>query len=162
MRAHTITTTRPALLLSLLALGALGLLAFEGGDAEATAKSETETAGEGYVDLRPYYSQASKTRAVDRRYCGSYGRWNWWVEGDISCRAARRVIRFMNVGRAPELGWICGGGDARPVCFHRGNRADGIKIIGRFCADWHSRHPCSGGPEIPPLPLFGGSRWTPS
>jgi hypothetical protein len=149
MRAHTITTTRPALLLSLLALGALGLLAFEGGDAEATAKSETETAGEGYVDLRPYYSQASKTRAVDRRYCGSYGRWNWWVEGDISCRAARRVIRLMVYASLPAS-WICGGGDTRPVCFTR-EPGDGIKIIGRFCADWHSRHPCSGGPEIPPL-----------
>ena len=39
--AHTIITTRPALLLSLLALGALGLVAFEGGADEATATEAT-------------------------------------------------------------------------------------------------------------------------
>jgi hypothetical protein len=58
-----------ALLLSLLALGALGLVVFEGGDDDqttavvfeegdddqTTAVSEAETAGERYQDLRPYY-----------------------------------------------------------------------------------------------------------
>jgi hypothetical protein len=37
MRAHTITTTRPAVLLSLLALGALGLLVGGGGGQSAAA-----------------------------------------------------------------------------------------------------------------------------
>jgi hypothetical protein len=58
-----------ALLLSLLALGALGLVVFDGGDDDqttavvfeggdddqTTAVSEAETAGERYQNLRPYY-----------------------------------------------------------------------------------------------------------
>jgi hypothetical protein len=49
MRAHAITTTKPALLLSLLALGALGLVACGGGDDEDTtteAKVSADTTTE--------------------------------------------------------------------------------------------------------------------
>jgi hypothetical protein len=42
MRTHTITTTRPALLLSLLALGALGLVASGGGNADAGTMREAK------------------------------------------------------------------------------------------------------------------------
>jgi hypothetical protein len=65
MRTHTITaTTKLALLLALLALGALGLVVFEGDDDDlTTAVSEAETAGEGYVNLRPYYRRGPKTLA---------------------------------------------------------------------------------------------------
>ena len=48
MRSYGITTTKLALLLSLLALGALGLVACGGGDDdETTAASETENTGDG-------------------------------------------------------------------------------------------------------------------
>jgi hypothetical protein len=82
---------KPALLLSLLALGALALVVFEGGDGDqTTAVSEAETAGDEYQsagdeyqNLRPYYRQL----AVDMKSCGTLGRYRFAVvEGDVLCR----------------------------------------------------------------------------
>jgi hypothetical protein len=107
MRAHTMT--KVALLLSLLALGALALVACGGGDDDqTTAASETETAGE--------------ELAADYRSCGSFGRYRFAVvEGDISCREARGVMDAnMAGGVAVEKlpgGWICSGSDAYGECF---------------------------------------------
>jgi hypothetical protein len=109
MRAHTITTTRPALLLSLLALGALGLVACGGDDDDqTTAASETETTRD--------------ELAADYRSCGSFGRSRFAVvEGDISCREARGVMdaNMAGGGAVENLpgGWICSGSDAYGECF---------------------------------------------
>jgi hypothetical protein len=142
-----------ALLLSLLALGALGLVVFEGGDDETTAKSETVTSGEGYVDLRSYYSQGSKTRAADYKSCGSFGRYRFAVvEGDISCRGARGVMEgFVSTPASVEGGgaaadrlpggWMCDG-DASVDCFNHGGRAplDVVQICTPRCiADHRTR-----------------------
>jgi hypothetical protein len=108
-------------LLSLLALGALGLVVFEGGDDKTTAGSEIETAGEGYVNLRPNYRQGFK------KSCGKFGRWSLVVIdrasslAEVSCREARGVMDAMTAGgvaveKLPG-GWICSGPDAYVECF---------------------------------------------
>ena len=105
MRAHTITTTKLALLLSLLALGALGLVACGGGDDDqTTAASETETTRD--------------ELAADNKSCGRFDRYRFAVvEGDISCRVARRVMDGMVYGRPPGA-WICSGSDSPVQCFN--------------------------------------------
>ena len=108
MRAHTITTAKLALLLSLLALGALGLVACGGGgDDQTTAASETETPDDAL--------------AAESKSCGVYGRWRLAVvKGGISCREARRVMRGVSHGgygvRGVPDGWICMGGDQPVLC----------------------------------------------
>jgi hypothetical protein len=75
---------RPALLLSLLALGTLGLVA-SGVDADdqTIAASETET-------TRDVLAADNK---ADYKSCGYFGRYKFAVGGDVSCRRARRVLR---------------------------------------------------------------------
>jgi len=134
MRAHTITTTKLALLLSLLALGALGLVACGGGDDQTTAASETET--------------TSDELAADKKSCGAYGRWGLAViEGDTSCRVVRRVIHDFAynskvddlVASEPYLGplalvgsWSCSGPDGHVVCKKRPRASSRIVITARF------------------------------
>jgi hypothetical protein len=116
---------RLALLLSLLALGALGLVAYEGGDDDkTTAASETETAGDGYVNLRPYYRQGFKKSCGDLRIA-PLGE-NLLikvevVEGDVPCRVARRVLRdqYRDVpvtGRTDPGSWFCSGPEGDKEC----------------------------------------------
>jgi hypothetical protein len=126
MRAHTITTTKLALLLSLLALGALGLVACGGGDDDETAApSATETTDNRTTD---------DALAVDKRSCGTFGRWRLTVvEGDISCPGTRRVMRDLAHDGDPPASWICSGPDGRIVCY-RGElgASSGIEFTARF------------------------------
>src|SRR5215207_1018864 len=82
---------------SLLALGALGLIACGGGDDETTTSVVTETV------------------TVEKKSCGRYTRWTLVVEGDISCPEARRVFRGL-VFQNPPPGWSCSGPDGNLRC----------------------------------------------
>ena len=97
-----------ALLLSLLALGALGLTACGGGDDdEATAASGAETTDDRTTD---------DALAADSKSCGVYQRWRLAVVRGMSCREARRVIQNYVNGRPIPHGWICTGGDRPVLC----------------------------------------------
>jgi hypothetical protein len=106
-----------ALLLSLLVLGALGLVVFEGGDDKTTAGPETETAGDGYVNLRPYYRQGFK------KSCGKFGLWSLVVIdrasslAEVSCREARGVMDGFVDDQSLPVGWSCSGQAAYVECF---------------------------------------------
>jgi hypothetical protein len=106
-----------ALLLSLLVLGALGLVVFEGGDDKTTAGPETETAGDGYVNLRPYYRQGFK------KSCGKFGLWSLVVIdrayslAEVSCREARDVMDGFVDDQSLPVGWSCSGQAAYVECF---------------------------------------------
>jgi hypothetical protein len=107
-----------ALLLSLLALGALGLVACGGGDDDqTTAASETKT------------TRDEPTRdelAAGAKSCGSSGRYEFAVvDGDVECRVARGVIRGMVRNRLPGF-WSCAGPDSEVVCV---NEAHGLNEI---------------------------------
>ncbi len=134
-----------ALLLSLLALGALGLAACGGGgDDEAAAASESETArdrtscGDVRVSGRPF---PLVEVAV--------------VEGDVPCRAARRVIEDLYHGRVDDLvasepylgeialvgSWRCGGLDGLKSC-KKAVRTPSVKKI-------RARAPIDEGGQTP-------------
>jgi hypothetical protein len=102
-----------ALLLSLLALGALGLVACGGSDDDqATAASETETTGD---------RTTRHELAADNKSCGAFLRDHVppfrlaVVEGDISCGVARRVMHDWARDRLPGS-WRCAGPEAGVVC----------------------------------------------
>jgi hypothetical protein len=112
MRAHTITTTttKLALLLSLLALGALGLVACGGGDNDqTTAASETEATGDEPV--------------AENKSCGYLGRWKLAVVGGVPCDVARGVLRESIFHERTPGFWKCYGGEGNPVCL---NEAHGL------------------------------------
>ena len=101
-QANASARGRRALLLSLLALGALGLVACgDDDDDQTTAASETETTRD--------------EPAADHKSCGRYGRYRFAVEGDVSCRAGRRVMHGFAYNRLPIV-WTCGGPDGSPAC----------------------------------------------
>jgi hypothetical protein len=131
-----------ALLLSLLALGLLGLVACGGGGDEdrATAakvsspstteatRSETTTGSEIETPVA-----SSEELAADKKPCGRFGRYRFAVvEGDVSCRVARGVMRANSLDPPPPGGkdrgvpgqprrfpgsWSCGDGPDTPwVC----------------------------------------------
>jgi hypothetical protein len=92
-----------ALLLSLLALGALGLVACGGGgDDQTTAASASETTDDAL--------------AADSKSCGAYERWRLAVVRGMSCREARRVIHDYVYQRPTPVGLICYGGDQPVEC----------------------------------------------
>ncbi len=95
-----------ALLLSLLALGALGLTACGGDDDDqATAASESETTGDG----NPYDYDELAADPADNKFCGTSERWRLTVvEGDFSCREARRLMHRVAYNRLPYQ-WRCSG-----------------------------------------------------
>jgi hypothetical protein len=97
-----------ALLLSLLLLGALGLVACGGDDDDrSAAASETETTTD----------ELAADNTADNKSCGRFGRYRFAVvEGDVSCRAARRVMRANSIPRTMPDSWSCGGSDAKWVC----------------------------------------------
>jgi hypothetical protein len=160
---------RPALLLSLLALAAVGLVACGGDhDDQSAAASGTETTrDELAADRTPVAPTPAKygtklvpkgtgkkaaraqrkagitvkspqikaTRAEQRqerkarnnKSCGRFGRYKFAVvEGDVSCRVARGVMRANSVDPPPPGGpggpprmpgsWSCDGPDAWWVC----------------------------------------------
>jgi hypothetical protein len=145
MRAHTMT--KLALLLSLLALGALGLVG--GGcddDDETTAGSETETS----IDRSPSSAPASasvrveetinRARPADKTSCGTYGRWRLTVfEGDLAsrgeaaswCPVARRVMHGVEYNRLPGS-WICSGPDGDIHCSKELGASSRIVFTARF------------------------------
>jgi hypothetical protein len=104
MRAHTITTIKLALLLSLLALGAFGLVACGGGDDDkTTAASKTETTD----NPTTYDFDELAADPADNKSCGvSENRGLTVVEGEISCREARRLMHRVAYNRLPYQ-WRC-------------------------------------------------------
>jgi hypothetical protein len=129
---------KPALLLSLLALGALGLVACGGGDDDdqSAAASETKTSNDSAA-VRDFEAERRIARArrrelaadntADHKSCGRFGRYRFAVaEGDVSCRVARRVMRanacphsgIPGCHSSPKMpgSWSCGGSDAKWVC----------------------------------------------
>jgi hypothetical protein len=110
-----------ALMLSLLALGALGLIDCDGGDDETTAGSETETAGDEVPLSTP------PEWAADKKSCGKHDRWRLRVVGPVSCPAAHRVLRGV-IHQGPPGSWFCGGPDARIDC----TKEPGLVIKARF------------------------------
>ncbi len=103
-----------ALLLSLLALGALGLTACGGGDDdEANAASRTETT----VSVSRFGSKACGS-AVFPGQAGGHGRFEV-VEGYFSCRVARGVLsdyfRDGYIG-GRDTTWSCRGPEGIVVC----------------------------------------------
>ena len=95
-----------ALLLSLLALGAVGLVACGGDDDdEATAASATETTDDG----NPYDYDELAADPADNKSCGTAERRRLTVvEGDFSCREARRLMHRVAYNRLPYQ-WGCSG-----------------------------------------------------
>jgi hypothetical protein len=113
--------TKLALLLSLLVLGAIGLVACGAGDDDETAAATTET-----TDSRITYDELAGDFA-DNKSCGAYGRYRLAVvEGDISCPEARRVMHGALYDSLPGA-WFCGGSDAAMSCVSGGG--DGAKTI---------------------------------
>jgi hypothetical protein len=132
-----------ALLLSLLALGLLGLVACGGGGdedsateakvsadttTEATRSAETTTGSEIETPVA-----SSEELAADKKPCGYFGRYRFAVvEGDVSCRVARGVMHANSLDPPPPGGkdrgvpgqprrfpgsWSCGDGPDTPwVC----------------------------------------------
>jgi hypothetical protein len=76
-----------ALMLSLLVLGALGLVACDGGDDETTAESDTKSAGS---EERTAGSEkkGARDKPASKKPCGKVDRWRLTVEGDVSCPEA--------------------------------------------------------------------------
>ncbi len=106
MRAHT--TTKVALFLGLLALGALGLVACGGGDDDqTTAASATVTMRDGNR-----YDELAADPA-DNKSCGTAeGVWRLTVvDGDISCPETRRLMHRVAYNRLPYQ-WRCIGPEA--------------------------------------------------
>ncbi len=93
-----------ALPLSLLALGAFGLVACGGGDDnETSAASAIENTDDG----NPYDELAADP--ADNKFCGIAERRGLTVvEGDISCRQARRLMHRVAYNRLPYQ-WRCMG-----------------------------------------------------
>jgi hypothetical protein len=125
---------KPALLLSLLALAALGLVACGEGDDEDSAPEAqvspdtTVTVSPDPTPWPPKSSLEQKRgfrnvdhaieRTADNKSCGRYGRfWFAVVEGDVPCRVARGAMLVYGNER-PEGAWKCLGGDTGGVCVH--------------------------------------------
>jgi hypothetical protein len=69
-----------------------------------------------------------RTSPGAKSFC-TYGRWTLTVEGDVSCSAARRVMRAeARRGGAPSP-WLCGGPDAHISCY---GGVPGTVITARF------------------------------
>jgi hypothetical protein len=134
---------KPALLLSLLALGALGLVACGGDDDDQTtaaSKTETETSIDSAA-VRDFEAerQAARVRwgelaadnTADYKSCGRVGRYRFAVaKGDVSCRVGRRVLRANSIPREMPGSWSCGGSDAGGACV---NEAGETIISGVTC-----------------------------
>jgi hypothetical protein len=86
---------------SLMELGALGLVGC-GGDDDKTVTSEPS----------PTATEAVK---LEKKSCGRYTRWTLEVEGNISCREARRLFRGFTYGKFPP-GWSCSGPELTGGC----------------------------------------------
>ena len=136
---------KPALLLSLLALGALGLVACGGGDDdddETTAASATEI-----PDVRATYDELAADPA-DNKSCGvSERRGLTVVEGDISCRQARRLMHRVAYNRVPYR-WRCIGPEGATggyeVCTNLPGASSRIVIKVRFGREAASRRANTG------------------
>ena len=132
---------RLALLLSLLALGALGLTACGGGDDdEVTAASETENTDDG----NPYDYDELAADPADNQSCGNPGgRGLTVVEGDISCREVRGLMHRVGDNRLPYQ-WRCSGPEGATggyeVCTNMPGTSSRIVIKVRFGRE-RSRRP---------------------
>jgi hypothetical protein len=109
-----------ALMLSLLALGALGLTSCGGGnddDTIAASAAETPVASEADPARKPCRPFSFYRLAVDK--------------GDISCRGGRRVILDLANNRLPGS-WSCTGLDADVVCTKEPGASSTIVITAHF------------------------------
>jgi hypothetical protein len=130
---------KPALLLSLLALGALGLVAC-GGDDDDQSAAASETKGTRDVP--------AADNTADKKSCGYFGhRYEFAVvEGDVSCRVARGVMRAYSIPRVMPGSWSCYGPDSEWTCVN--DEAGATINAWVTCAAWrhdrpHGRH-CPG------------------
>ena len=120
------------LLLSLLALGPLGLVACGGGDAdETTAASATPIADNPRITY-----DALAADPADNKPCGASEGWGLTVvEGDISCREARRLMHRVAYNRDPYQ-WGCIGPEGATggyeVCTNMPGTSSRIVIKVRF------------------------------
>ena len=156
MRAHT-ATTEVALLLSLLALGALGLVACGGGDDdETTATSATEI-----TDDRTTYDELAADPA-DNKSCGvSESRGLTVVEGDFSCREARRLMHRVAYNRLPYQ-WRCIGPEGATggyeVCRNLPGASSRIVMRVQFPRRYREQEVEQTGNEWASLFAAGGAR----
>ena len=126
-----------ALVLSVLALGALGLVACGGGDDETTAASATETTDDGTT---------GGALAADSKSCGAYMRWRLAVvDGGISCRMARRVVHGLAYQRVPD-GWICTGGDQTVRCVSEAEERIRAPVRKAVLRRWEAAAPSESEP----------------
>ena len=130
-----------ALLLSLLVLGALGLTACGGGgDDEAAAASEAETTRE--------------ELAADNKSCGPFLPDHdppfrlAVVEGDISCRVARRVMHDWADDRLPGS-WSCHGPEVNVVCTKKPGRSARAGVSSRLAITAHFDLEAASPPPTP-------------
>jgi plastocyanin len=130
---------RPALLILLLALAALGLVACGGDDDDQTTAADhraairvaeeqaAETSIPESAAVRDFEAERQVARAkrrelaadntADNRPCGRFGRYRFAVvEGDVSCRVARRVMRAYSIPREMPGSWSCYGPDSEWTC----------------------------------------------
>jgi hypothetical protein len=145
---------KPALLLSLLALGALGLVACGGGDDDqTTAAFKTKVSVDHAHPTAAQIKEAERQIAgawqrelaadntADNKPCGYFDRYRFAVvEGDVSCSVASGVMRRNLSGGARALpgSWHCGGSDSGGGC---------VNEAGDTILDWvtcHNRSPCPG------------------
>jgi hypothetical protein len=130
-----------ALLPLLLALGALGLVGCGGGDDdESTAGPATPITDEG----NPYDELAADP--ADNKSCGTAaGRGLTVVEGDISCREARRLMHRVGYNRIPYQ-WRCMGPEGATggyeVCANLPGASSRIVIKVRFGRRVAGNKPC--------------------
>jgi hypothetical protein len=141
-----------ALLISLLALGVLGLVACGGDDDQTAAASKTETAGSEEKTAgseKESVADEPAANTADKKRCGYFGdRYEFAVvEGDVSCHRAGRVLRgYAHPGPDPGGGsWSCYGPDSEWTC---DNNARATIKAWVTCAAWrhdrpHGRH-CPG------------------
>ncbi len=121
-----------ALLLLLLALGALGLVACGGGgDDQTTAASETGTPDDRTTD---------DALAADSKSCGAYERWRLAVVRGMSCREARRVIHDYVYQRPTPVGLICYGGDQPVECRSEAGETIRAPVRNAVVRRWEARY----------------------
>jgi hypothetical protein len=130
MRAHTTTTPKLARLLSLLALGALGLVACGGGDDDQSgAASETDTTTE--ATARPDYALgklSERARKNVREQVQELKR-DANTEAKLSPEQVQALKREANEwARLFSRGWVCNKYTGQPMCVRLSGSGPGAGV----------------------------------